>query len=144
MSYPYISDPAFIIIGILGALLFACDRDPIPSLQGQTNTTLTFYGKAVDQDGQALDAAEFEFRIEAYPKRGKKGHKVISHYELSERARFQAQSNDYFVFVHGWRVRDWERVAFAESTYKRMFWSNYAGQFALFGPASPTGSRESN
>jgi len=52
--------------------------------------------------------------------------------ENRERDRFQQQSDDYFVFVHGWRMKNWERVAFAESAYKRMYWSGYRGQFGLF------------
>lgn len=41
-------------------------------------------------------------------------------------------TEDYFLFVHGWRM-DWrERRGFAENTFKRMFWSGYQGQFGLF------------
>ncbi len=49
-----------------------------------------------------------------------------------ERARFQSQSDQYFLFVHGWRMQEWERVAFAESAYKRLYWSGYTGQFGMF------------
>ncbi|WP_428939454.1 hypothetical protein [Fontivita pretiosa] len=45
-----------------------CGRDATSSLKGQTNATLTFYGKAVDQDGIPLPGASFAFRLEAYPK----------------------------------------------------------------------------
>src|SRR5690606_5660748 len=30
------------------------------------------------------------------------------------------------------RLRNWERLAFAESSFKRMFWSGYQGQFGVF------------
>lgn len=48
------------------------------------------------------------------------------------RSRFQSLSKDYFVFVHGWRLTQEERISFAESSYKRMFWEGYKGQFAVF------------
>ncbi|HEX8520724.1 MAG TPA: alpha/beta hydrolase [Tepidisphaeraceae bacterium] len=49
-----------------------------------------------------------------------------------ERERFQNQSDQYFMFVHGWRMQEWERVAFAETAFKRMYWSGYKGQFGMF------------
>jgi hypothetical protein len=49
-----------------------------------------------------------------------------------ERQRFQKQSDQYFMFVHGWRMQEWERVAFAETTFKRMYWSGFKGQFGMF------------
>jgi hypothetical protein len=36
-------------------------------LKGQTNTTLTFYGKVVDQDGNPLEGAKIEYDVESYP-----------------------------------------------------------------------------
>jgi hypothetical protein len=36
-------------------------------LKGQTNTTLTFYGKVVDQDGKPLEGARITYQVESYP-----------------------------------------------------------------------------
>jgi pimeloyl-ACP methyl ester carboxylesterase len=52
--------------------------------------------------------------------------------ENDERIRIQGQSNDYFLFVHGWRMQEYERVAYAENSYKRMYWAGYKGQFGMF------------
>jgi hypothetical protein len=49
-----------------------------------------------------------------------------------ERARIQDQSDSYLLFVHGWNMSEAERIAYAEETYKRMFWSGYKGQVGLF------------
>lgn len=49
-----------------------------------------------------------------------------------ERQRFQDQSDDYFMFVHSWRMRKDERQAFAEIAFKHMYWSGYKGQFGMF------------
>src|SRR5690606_27137097 len=38
----------------------------------------------------------------------------------------------YIVFVHGWRMRDWERISFASTAYKRLWWQGYEGGFGLF------------
>jgi hypothetical protein len=52
----------------MGFCIASCDRDPGGGLKGQTNATMTFYGLAVDQDGSPLAGAQFEYRVEAYPK----------------------------------------------------------------------------
>jgi hypothetical protein len=46
----------------------ACDRDASSELKGQVNTTLTFYGLTVDQDGQPLPGVKVEYQVDAYPK----------------------------------------------------------------------------
>lgn len=58
---------SYLVIALLLAVQ-GCDRGGTPALKGQTNTTVTFYGQAVDQDGQPLPGANFEYRVEAYPK----------------------------------------------------------------------------
>jgi pimeloyl-ACP methyl ester carboxylesterase len=34
------------------------------------------------------------------------------------------------VFVHGWRMSNWEYFNFAETMYKRLYWQGYQGRFA--------------
>jgi PA14 domain-containing protein/glucodextranase-like protein/carboxypeptidase-like protein/alpha/beta hydrolase family protein DUF900/thrombospondin type 3 repeat protein len=41
-------------------------------------------------------------------------------------------SNDYIIFVHGWRMRPWERRGFAETAFKRLYWQQYKGRFGFF------------
>jgi len=41
-------------------------------------------------------------------------------------------TDDYFVFTHGWNTELDERLSFAETTYKRMWWNGYEGQFGLY------------
>lgn len=38
----------------------------------------------------------------------------------------------YIVFVHGWRMLNPERVSFAETALKRLYWSGYDGKFGFF------------
>ncbi len=38
----------------------------------------------------------------------------------------------YFLFVHGWRMLPWERRAFAETAFKRMWHLGYRGGFGFF------------
>src|SRR6185437_12729876 len=45
-----------------------CERGTPSQLKGQTNTTMTFYGRAVDQDGRPLPGVSFKFTVDAYPK----------------------------------------------------------------------------
>lgn len=40
--------------------------------------------------------------------------------------------SDYVLFVHGWRVRPWERRAFASTAFKRLWHSGYRGKFGLY------------
>jgi hypothetical protein len=42
------------------------------------------------------------------------------------------EDNDYIVFVHGWNMEPHRRRAFAETSFKRLFWQKYDGRFALF------------
>lgn len=46
-------------------------------------------------------------------------------------------SSDYVLFVHGWRMQPWERRAFAETAYKRLWHQGFVGRFGLF--SWPTG-----
>lgn len=39
---------------------------------------------------------------------------------------------DYILMVHGWRMPYAERVIFAETTLKRLYWSGYKGKFGTF------------
>lgn len=53
------------------------------------------------------------------------------------------ETMDYVLFVHGWRMRPWERRSFAETAYKRLFWAKYNGRFGLFSwPTDYTGYPE--
>jgi len=39
---------------------------------------------------------------------------------------------DYVLFIHGWRMPYEERVSFAETTLKRLYWAGYKGKFGTF------------
>jgi hypothetical protein len=43
-----------------------------------------------------------------------------------------AEGNDYILFVHGWRMKPWERRAFAETAAKRLYQLGYRGKFGFF------------
>lgn len=47
-------------------------------------------------------------------------------------ARHAKESDDYILFVHGWRMKDWERVSFGETAYKRLWRQGYTGNFGMF------------
>jgi hypothetical protein len=36
---------------------------------------------------------------------------------------------NYSLLVHGWRMRESEKIGFAETSYKRLYWSGYKGYF---------------
>lgn len=42
------------------------------------------------------------------------------------------EEKDYILFVHGWRMHHWEKQAFAETGYKRLFWQNYKGRYGAY------------
>lgn len=46
----------------------------------------------------------------------------------------------YTLLVHGWRMRDAEKVQFADTTFKRLYWSGYKGSFGAL--MWPTGWHE--
>ena len=41
-------------------------------------------------------------------------------------------SDDYILFVHGWRMKTWERRYLAETAFKRLYWQGYKGRFGFF------------
>lgn len=43
-----------------------------------------------------------------------------------------AEKVDYVMFVHGWRMQYAERVSFAETTLKRLYWAGYKGKFGAY------------
>lgn len=56
------------LIAILGLLVFGrLLFSPTSMLAGQSNLQLTFYGRAVDENGNGIAGASFSFDIEAYP-----------------------------------------------------------------------------
>ncbi|HTB79777.1 MAG TPA: fibronectin type III domain-containing protein [Opitutaceae bacterium] len=40
--------------------------------------------------------------------------------------------NKYILFVHGWNLAPWEKDAFAETAFKRLYWQGYKGKFGTF------------
>ncbi|MEI7533958.1 MAG: alpha/beta hydrolase [Verrucomicrobiae bacterium] len=40
--------------------------------------------------------------------------------------------NNYILFVHGWNLETWEKDAFAETAFKRLYWQGYKGHFGAF------------
>lgn len=39
------------------------------------------------------------------------------------------EEKDYILFVHGWRMLPWEKVGYAETSFKRLYWQGYKGRF---------------
>jgi hypothetical protein len=49
--------------------------------------------------------------------------------------QYTAQSperNQYILYVHGWNMHPWEKDAFAETAFKRLYWQGYKGRFGAF------------
>ena len=42
------------------------------------------------------------------------------------------EENEYILFVHGWNLAPWERDAYAETAFKRLYWQGYKGHFGAF------------
>ncbi|MGD9873839.1 MAG: tetratricopeptide repeat protein [Kiritimatiellia bacterium] len=47
-------------------------------------------------------------------------------------AEYPAQSGEYFLFVHGWNMPEWEKERWAETVFKRLWWQGYKGKVGLF------------
>lgn len=52
--------------------------------------------------------------------------------QIGARAVPVDDANSYFLFVHGWRMQPWERRAFAETAFKRLWHLGYRGGFGFF------------
>ncbi len=48
------------------------------------------------------------------------------------RLTFPTGKDKVVLHIHGYRMQTWERRAFAETAYKRMFWERYGGRLVLF------------
>ncbi len=49
--------------------------------------------------------------------------------------QYTAQSpeqNQYILHVHGWNMHPWEKDAFTETAFKRLYWQGYRGRFGSF------------
>lgn len=71
---------------------------------------------------------------------------VSSHYSVHENSykyininegKDEGYQNEYIMFVHGWRMKNSERVSFGETAFKRLYRSGYKGRFGLY--SWPTG-----
>lgn len=47
-------------------------------------------------------------------------------------AEYPAQSGEYFLFVHGWNMPEWEKERWAATVFKRLWWQGYKGKVGLF------------
>lgn len=43
-----------------------------------------------------------------------------------------APDEPYLLFVHGFNLGDWEKERFAQTAYKRLWWSGYKGRFGVY------------
>jgi hypothetical protein len=41
-------------------------------------------------------------------------------------------ATNYILFVHGWNMLKWEKEAFAETAFKRLWWQGYRGRYGAF------------
>jgi hypothetical protein len=57
-----------LVLGLLLAIVLARRPSRTSALKGQVNTTTTFYGLVVDQDGRPLPDATIVYSVEAYPR----------------------------------------------------------------------------
>jgi hypothetical protein len=85
-----------IAAAIMGLFIVAgCDPGPSSQLKGQTNTTLTFYGLVVDENGSPLSGATIAYQVDAYPEdwtfdtRGRPYDMAEVSATSDERGRFQ-------------------------------------------------------
>lgn len=53
-------------------------------------------------------------------------------YQQVNQGGYQSESNDYFLFVHGWNVTAAEKKRWAETIFKRFWWQGYKGQVGFF------------
>lgn len=44
----------------------------------------------------------------------------------------QTTNTPYILFVHGYNLADWEKDAFAQTAFKRLYWQGYQGRFGAF------------
>ena len=42
------------------------------------------------------------------------------------------EEKDYLLFVHGWRMKPWEKRCFADTAFKRLWWRGFRGRFGMF------------
>jgi hypothetical protein len=67
MRRAHIQSTVFALTALI-AYASGCDDKPSPALKGQVNTTISFHGLTVDQDGRPLPGVRVEYQVEAYPK----------------------------------------------------------------------------
>ena len=44
----------------------------------------------------------------------------------------KSQTSDYILFVHGWRMQEWKKQVFSETSFKRLWQRGYKGKFGFF------------
>lgn len=93
------------IVFFLTTVGVSCEKDPASALQGQNNAQLTFFGLAVDQDGNPLQDVSFEIVLDAIPKdwsfdnRGKPHDRTRQTVTSGADGRFSANVTAHMIFV---------------------------------------------
>jgi len=86
-------------------LMAGCGNDPAPTLRGQNNARITFYGLAVDQDGTPLPGASFDIVVDAIPKdwsfetRGKPHDRTHRTVVTDADGRFSIEVNAHLIYI---------------------------------------------
>ncbi len=62
---------------------------------------------------------------------------TTSSFTSGQNARVMSLTDDYIMFVHGWRMTLANKRAFAATSYKRLFWSGYRGTMGAFSWPTP-------
>lgn len=57
-------------------------------------------------------------------------HKRVGTFEYGPNETSDDES--YILFVHGWRMKPYEKEYFAETGFKRLFWQGYKGRYGAF------------
>ncbi len=68
MAHPLTNHLALPIVCFVLCFVGACDKTKSSQLKGESNATLTFFAKAVDQDGNPLPGIRITYRCESFPK----------------------------------------------------------------------------
>ncbi|MBQ6472021.1 MAG: alpha/beta hydrolase, partial [Victivallales bacterium] len=57
---------------------------------------------------------------------------ISQDYFTMREGAYSPPGRDMLLFVHGWNMEEWEKMRWAETVFKRLWWLGYQGRMALF------------
>jgi len=100
--------------------------------KGQLPLIVKIDNKVILENNIDLDLFNCVFFYKYYYTQIESGDTVEKSYRDGHAQMYTPESDELLVLVHGWNMTAADKVLWADTTFKRLYWQGYKGQFVMF------------